>query len=166
MIRKYSVKQEAVELTGNVARVIRNERNHRKCPPKNFVETHKFQGFGENETGNIPLDFIINGGTEIVLFEDFTENHNKTYFQISNLPLNDGMTIGFDIVVRTTVDSSDEPKTVTIPFRGTRTFQYENVRRVTVELRDLPVLAQQRVRFYLEKTFCISCSEGGHGDVM
>lgn len=165
MIRKYSVKQESAELTGNVARVLSNEREHRKCPPKNFVETHKFQGFGENETGNIPLSFIINAGEEYVLFEDFTKNHNKTFFQIGSPTLGQDDFI-FNLLVRVTTDSSETPLEYTVPLSQTRAFQLENVRRVSVQLQNLPIFFQRRISFYLEKTFCISCSEGGHGDVM
>jgi len=125
-----------------------------------FVETHKFQGFGENETGNIPLSFIINAGDEYVLFEDFTENHNKTYFQVGSPTLGPEF-LDNNLRVRVTTDSSDTPFEYDIPLSQTRAFQLENVRRISVQLNNLPIFFQRRISFYLEKTFCISCSEGG-----
>ncbi len=167
MIRKYSFKEDSADFTGQSARVLRDGWEQRKCPSTNFVETHKLQGVGENESGNIPLNFVIGAGVENVLFEDFTENHNKTYFQISNLPTT-GEPVGFNMLLRVTTDDNDteNPQEIIIPYSQTRAFQVENLRRVTVQLLDLPVFFQRRVSFYLEKTFCISCSEGGKGNVM
>lgn len=157
MIRKYSLKSDlGVNSTSSW---------RRKCPSKNFVETHKFQGFGENETGNIPLTFIINAGDEFVLFEDLTENHNKTYFQVGSPTLGPEF-LDNNLLVRVTTDSSETPFEYNVPLSQTRAFQLENVRRISVQLTNLPIFFQREISFYLEKTFCISCSEGGNGDVM
>ncbi|WP_222928227.1 hypothetical protein [Sutcliffiella horikoshii] len=137
----------------------------KKCPPKDFVETHKFQGFGENETGNIPLTFIINAGDEYVLFEDFTENHNKTYFQVGSPTLGPEF-LDDNLLVRVTTDSSEIPLEYNVPLSQTRAFQLENVRGVSVQLNNLPIFFQRQISFYLEKTFCISCSEGGTSNGM
>ncbi|NMH71707.1 exosporium protein D [Bacillus sp. RO2] len=160
MIRKYSMKSDLTDLPGPSPMVNSMKSRIRECKPKNFVETHKFQGVGENETGNIPLTFIINAAQEYVLFEDFTENHNKTYFQIGS-PTLGTEDLAFNLQVRVTTDSSETPLEYTIPLSQTRAFQLENVRRITVHLNNLPIFFQRRISFYLEKTFCMSCSEGG-----
>ncbi|MGD6778548.1 hypothetical protein ACQCT3_02195 [Sutcliffiella horikoshii] len=162
MIRKYSLRSDLPEQAATV-NSISSER--RKCPPKDFVETHKLQGFGENETGNIPLTFIINAGEEYVLFEDFTENHNKTYFQVGSPSLGPEF-LDNNLRVRVTTDSSETPFEYDIPLSQTRAFQLENARRISVQLTNLPIFFQREISFYLEKTFCISCSEGGAGNEM
>ncbi|WP_404348038.1 hypothetical protein LG311_19440 [Sutcliffiella horikoshii] len=165
MIRKYSLKSDLADLPEQAATVNSTNSECRKCPPKNFVETHKFQGFGENETGNIPLSFIINAGDEYVLFEDFTGNHNKTYFQVGSPTLGPEF-LENNLLVRVTTDSSETPFEYNVPLSQTRAFQLENVRRISVQLNNLPIFFQREISFYLEKTFCISCSERGNDDVL
>ncbi|NLP51870.1 exosporium protein D [Bacillus sp. RO1] len=161
MIRKYWRKSDLTDLQGASTIVYSTKSRMRDCQTKDFVETHKFQGVGENETGNIPLSFIINAAEEYILFEDFTENHNKTYFLIGS-PTLGVEDLAYSLRVRVTTDSSETPLEYTIPLSQTRAFQLENVRRVTVQLNDLPISLQRRISFYLEQTFCISCSETGH----
>lgn len=161
MIRKYSFKSDSAALPKCSATVSSNNSGRKACPTKTFVETHKFQGFGENETGNIPLTFIINAGDEYVLFEDFTDNHNKTYFQVGSPTLGPEF-LDNNMLVRVTTDSSETPFEYNVPLSQTRAFQVENVRRISVQLTNLPIFFQRQISFYLEKTFCISCSEGGN----
>ncbi|WP_404445856.1 hypothetical protein LG307_20205 [Sutcliffiella horikoshii] len=108
-----------------------------------------------DEAGNIPLRFNIEGLFTYELFFDFTTHPNKVFFQLSNLPLEDEET-GFDLIVQVINDFSDEPVETAIPINQTKSFQFANVRLDTLDM-----LGQQRIRFYLEKTFCISCKEGG-----
>ncbi|MGD6991088.1 hypothetical protein [Sutcliffiella horikoshii] len=138
----------------------KNSRKGKGCPANNFVETHTMQGVGVDETGNIPLRFNIEGFFTYELFYDFTNHPNKVFFQLSNFPLEDEET-GFDLIVQVINDFSAEPVEIAIPFNQTRSFQFANVRQINVRLDTLNMLAQQRIRFYLEKTFCISCEEGG-----
>ncbi|TYS67725.1 hypothetical protein FZC76_14260 [Sutcliffiella horikoshii] len=152
MIRNYSFKSELTDLRGQ------STSDSRTLPAKHFVETHTYQGFGENETGNIPITFLVTSD-ESILFEDFTENHNKTFFQIRTFSTGeiDGQV---SLLVNVTTDDSEEPLEYTIPLSQARSFQFENVRRISVQLTTLPSSFQREISFYLQKTFCISCSEG------
>jgi hypothetical protein len=125
--------------------------------PRALWKPTRFKGFART---NIPLDFIINSREENVLFQDFTDNHYKTYVQITNSRLAEGV-IGFDMILSIETDETREPLVIVVPFLQTRSVQLENVRRVTVASAFQPFPFQQRVSFYLEKTFCMSCSDGG-----
>ncbi|WP_226681981.1 hypothetical protein [Sutcliffiella horikoshii] len=154
MIRKYSFKSDSIVLPEPSAMVSSASSGRKICPAKNFVETHKFQGVGENETGNIPLTFIINAGVEFVLFKDFTENHNKTYFQIGSPTLGPEF-LDNNLLVRVTTDSSDAPLEYNIPLSQTRAFQVENFSFLAIRFNDEVGLRQAAVEVFIQKTFCV-----------
>ncbi|HFJ9496222.1 TPA: exosporium protein D, partial [Bacillus cereus] len=47
-----------------------------------FVETHTIGGSGVNLNGNIPISIDLLDTTPQTVFEDFTNNHNKTLIQL------------------------------------------------------------------------------------
>jgi len=130
------------------------------------VATHKVQGNGESLTGNIPINILVPAfREELVVFEDYTENHNKTFLQlrVQPAPPNNELTV---LDVRIYTRDSDEPIEIRLStnpvgpvFTGIpRGIQVENFVRLTVTniLGDPSIL-----QFYIEKTFCICCRESG-----
>ncbi len=47
-----------------------------------FIETHTIAGSAENENGNIPVSVFLETTAPQTVFEDFTNNHNKTLIQL------------------------------------------------------------------------------------
>lgn len=130
------------------------------------VETHKVQGNGENLTGNIPINIFVPAfREELVVFEDYTENHNKTFLQLTvqTAPTNNSFRV---LDVRIYTMDSDKPidvRLTTNPFGPVftgipRGIQVENFVRLTVtNTLEIPGILQ----VYIEKTFCICCRESG-----
>ncbi|NMH71708.1 hypothetical protein HF078_01330 [Bacillus sp. RO2] len=132
------------------------------------VETHKVRGNGQGLTGNIPLQINIPGNAEeLTVFEDFTDNHNKTYLQLSSEPSPIENTFSVLDVKIFTRDSKEPieirlstnpigPEYTGIP----RGIQIENFASLTVSN---PFDTASTLRVYIEKTFCICCRKnGGH----
>ncbi|WP_223701165.1 hypothetical protein [Sutcliffiella deserti] len=130
------------------------------------VATHKVQGNADGLTGNIPINIFVPGGTEnLIVFEDYTENHNKTFLQLSaeSSPLDNSFSV-LDVLIYTR-DSEDpiEVSLSTNPFGPVfsgipRGVQVENFVRLTVSN---PIENAGVLRAYIEKTFCICCRENG-----
>ena len=47
-----------------------------------FTETHTIAGSAENANGNIPVSVFLETTAPQTVFEDFTNNHNKTLIQL------------------------------------------------------------------------------------
>ncbi|TKH53964.1 exosporium protein D, partial [Bacillus cereus] len=47
-----------------------------------FIETHTIAGSAENANGNIPVSVFLETTAPQTVFEDFTNNHNKTLIQL------------------------------------------------------------------------------------
>lgn len=130
------------------------------------VETHKVRGNGENLTGNIPINILVPAfREEMIVFEDYTENHNKTFLQLSVEPAPPDNTFRV-LDVRIYTRDSEEPIDIRITtnpfgpeFTGIpRGIQVENFVRITVtNTLESPSVLQ----VYMEKTFCICCRESG-----
>ncbi|WP_404445763.1 exosporium protein D [Sutcliffiella horikoshii] len=128
------------------------------------VETHKVRGNGENLTGNIPINILVPAfREELVVFEDYTKNHNKTFLQLSVEPAPPDNTFRV-LDVRIYTRDSDEPidiRLTTNPFGPEfsgipRGIQVGNFVRLTVtNTFEGPSILQ----VYMEKTFCICCRE-------
>ncbi|UAL47119.1 exosporium protein D [Sutcliffiella horikoshii] len=142
---------------------------HKKLKCKEIsceLETHKVRGNGESLTGNIPNSIFVPAfREELVVFEDYTENHNKTFLQLSVEPAPPNITFRV-LDVRIYTRDSEEPidiRLTTNPFGPEftgipRGIQVENFVRLTVtNTLESPSILQ----FYIEKTFCICCRESG-----
>ncbi|KPB05840.1 hypothetical protein AAV98_05305 [Bacillus sp. CHD6a] len=132
------------------------------------VETHKVRGNGQELTGNIPLLINVPGdGEELTVLEDFTDNHNKTFLQLSaeTSPMDNTFRV-LDVKIFTR--DSEEPIEIRLStnpigpeYTGIpRGIQVENFARLTVSN---PLETASTLRVYIEKTFCICCRKnGGH----
>ncbi|WIY63090.1 MULTISPECIES: hypothetical protein [Bacillus] len=123
-----------------------SNRKKSKC----FVETHTIAGVGENLSGNIPLTITILPGAPQTIFEDFTDNHNKTLLQLT-VPLK-------ELPITVTIQSrrTNRPITATIPTGVTRIFQVEDFESLTAST------ASPNPGFFsvfIKKTFCICCND-------
>ncbi|MEB9553341.1 exosporium protein D [Bacillus cereus] len=129
----------------------KQERSHSYKPTNNcFIDTHTIAGFGENLTGNIPLTITILPGAAQTIFEDFTQNPNSTFLQLSvpekELPMT--------VVIR--LRNINLPITVVIPAGTTKFFQVENFESLTVS-----TISSQPGFFslFIKKTYCICCDD-------
>ncbi|MBA9026269.1 hypothetical protein [Peribacillus huizhouensis] len=109
------------------------------------VQNHNFT------TGDIPVPA---NATNLVIFEDFTKNHNKTF-----LALTAGNNAGVQVTITTREkkhkkDCCHRPITETIPAGGTRVFQVEDFKRLTVSN---PTNNATTLRATIQKSFCICC---------
>lgn len=146
-------------------RVSPNGHHKKECKENSCeVETHKIQGNSEGLIGNIPINLFVPAfREELVVFEDYTENHNKTFFQLSVQPAPPENTFRV-LDVRIYTRDFDEPIDISITtnpfgpeFTGIpRGIQVENFVRLTVtNTLESPSILQ----VYMEKTFCICCRE-------
>lgn len=128
------------------------------------VATHKVRGDSQGLTGNIPFQVNIPGGAEdIIVFEDYTANHNKTLLQLSAEPSLVEYTFS-ELDVKIFTRDSDVPIEIrlsTNPFGPVftgipRGIQVENFVRMTVSN---PLDTIGTLRVHIEKTFCICCDE-------
>ncbi|HFK1683252.1 MULTISPECIES: exosporium protein D [Bacillus] len=115
-----------------------------------FIDTHTIAGFGENLTGNIPLTITILPGAAQTIFEDFTENPNSTFLQLS-VPQKE---LPMTVTIRSR--NSNSPITVIIPTDTTRFFQVENFESLTVST---PSSQPGFFSLFIKKTFCICCND-------
>ncbi|TYS67726.1 exosporium protein D [Sutcliffiella horikoshii] len=158
-----------VALTSNQQQTRDNGGTKHPCKENSCeVATHKVRGNGQGLTGNIPLSINVAGDAEeFTVFEDYTDNHNKTFLQLSvePSPLDNTFSV---LDVRIYTRDSLEPIEVRLQtnsigpgFIGIpRGVQVENFTRLTVSnVLDSPSV----LRVYIEKTFCICCKgRGGH----
>lgn len=85
-----------------------------------FTKTHTIAG------SNIPLDIIVPANTSRIVFEDATNNHNKTLLQF-HVP---GTSAPIVVTIRTR--NSRRPITATIASGETRILQVENFESLTL----------------------------------
>jgi len=139
--------------------------NNKHCKKKHCqIASHKVRGDSQGLTGNIPFQVNLLGGAEdIIVFEDYTDNHNKTLLQLSaetSLVENTFSILDVKIFTR----DSDEPIEIrlsTNPFGPVftgipRGIQVENFVRLTVSN---PLTTIGVLRVHIEKTFCICCGQ-------
>ncbi|HHT7240281.1 MULTISPECIES: exosporium protein D [Bacillus] len=109
-----------------------------------FIETHTIAG------SNIPLDIIVPANTSRIVFEDSTNNHNKTLLQFhvsgTSAP----------IVVTIRIRNSHRPITATIATGETRILQVENFESLTLTNN---TTTSSDIGIFIQKTFCICCSD-------
>ncbi|EDX67760.1 MULTISPECIES: hypothetical protein [Bacillus] len=115
-----------------------------------FIETHTVAGSDTTPTENVPVTIIVPSDTSRRVFEDLTNNHNKTLLQIS-VP-EDVSPIEVTIQTR----SSPTPIIATLATNETRVFQVEDFQSLiltnnTEFLNFIEVL--------IKKTFCICCND-------
>jgi len=115
-----------------------------------FIETHTVAGSETTPTENAPLTIIVPPDTSRRVFEDFTNNHNKTLLQIS-VPED-----AFSIEVTIQTRKSPTPIIATLATNETRVFQVEDFQNLTLTnntefLNFIEVL--------IKKTFCICCND-------
>jgi len=112
-----------------------------------LIETHTVAG------SNRPLDIIVPANTSRVVFEDSTNNHNKTLLQF-HVP---GTSAPIVVTIRTR--NSRRPITATIATGETRILQVENFESLTVTNN---TNTSSNIGIFIQKTFCICCND--HND--
>lgn len=130
-------------------------KKHSKSNPQNdncSVKTHTIAGVGANLNGNIPLVIDLLNTTPQTVFEDFTNNHNKTLIQLFVV----GMSAPVDVTIRTR--GSNIPITTTLQPVQTKIFQVEDFQSLTLTKHEGSVSA---VSLFVQKTFCICCNNQG-----
>ncbi|ARJ22118.1 exosporium protein D [Bacillus sp. ISL-8] len=109
-----------------------------------FIETHTIAG------SNIPIDIVVPANTSRIVFEDSTNNHNKTLLQF-HVP---GTSAPIVITIRTR--NARRPITATIATGETRIFQVENFEGLTVTNN---TNTSSDIGIFIQKTFCICCDD-------
>ncbi|PFB71599.1 exosporium protein D [Bacillus anthracis] len=112
-----------------------------------FIETHTVAG------SNRMLDIIVPANTSRVVFEDSTNNHNKTLLQF-RVP---GTSTPVVVTIRTR--NSRILITATITTGETRILQVENFESLTVTNN---TNINSDIGVFIQKTFCICCND--HND--
>ncbi|PER99189.1 exosporium protein D [Bacillus cereus] len=142
-------------------------KNHSHSLPQNnncFVETHTIAGSGTNLTGNVPINIFLEDGAIQTVFEDFTNNHNKTLLQLSSIPTpaTGGTAPAQPLEVTIRTKNSRTPIIARIPGSpggttqgGTRIFQVENFESLTVSNLGTSF---GTLSTFIQKTFCICCN--------
>ncbi|MGK0532026.1 exosporium protein D [Bacillus sp. 'calajunan'] len=115
-----------------------------------FVETHTIGGSGENLNGNIPTSIDLLDTTPQIVFEDFTNNHNKTLIQLFVV----GMSAPVQVNILTR--RSSIPITTTLQPVQTKIFQVEDFQSLTLTKQEGPT---SLVSLFIQKTFCICCND-------
>ncbi|TKI81744.1 exosporium protein D [Bacillus mycoides] len=120
-----------------------------------FVETHTIGGSGENLNGNIPTSIDLLDTTPQTVFEDFTNNHNKTVIQL--------FVVGMSAPVQVTILTrrSSIPITTTLQPVQTKIFQVEDFQSLTLTKQEGPT---SLVSVFIQKTFCICCNNQDDSD--
>ncbi|MCU5105638.1 exosporium protein D [Bacillus cereus] len=108
-----------------------------------FIETHTLTG------SNTTLTFTVPANTSRTIFEDFTNNHNKTLLEFRNLSTSQPM----EVTIRTR--KSRIPITVTIVAGETRGFQVEDFQSLTLTNN---TNINSSISIFIQKTFCICCN--------
>ncbi|ASZ17868.1 exosporium protein D [Bacillus cereus group sp. TH43LC] len=127
-------------------------KKHSKSNPQNgncSIETHTIAGVRENSNGNIPLIIDLLNTTPQTVFEDFTNNHNKTLIQLFVV----GMSAPVDVTILTR--GSNRPITTTLQPVQTKIFQVEDFQSLILTKHEGPASA---VSLFAQKTFCICCN--------
>lgn len=109
-----------------------------------FTKTHTIAG------SNIPLDIIVPANTSRIVFEDATNNHNKTLLQF-HVP---GTSAPIVVTIRTR--NSRRPITATIASGETRILQVENFESLTLTNNNN---TSSDIGIFIQKTFCICCDD-------
>lgn len=91
-----------------------------------FIETHTIAGSAENANGNIPVSVFLETTAPQTVFEDFTNNHNKTLIQL--------FVVGMSAPVQVTILTrrSNVPITTTLQPVQTKIFQVEDFQSLTL----------------------------------
>ncbi|MDM5193580.1 exosporium protein D [Bacillus hominis] len=127
------------------------EPSYSHCQKDNcYIETHTIAGSNITPTENLPLTIIVPPGASRRVFEDFTNNHNKTLIQIS-VPSD---VSSIEVTIRTR--RSPTPIIATLVPDETRVFQVEDFQNLTLtnntEILDF-------IDILIQKTFCICCND-------
>ncbi|HDR7317523.1 exosporium protein D [Bacillus toyonensis] len=127
------------------------ELSYSHCQKENcYIETHSIAGSNTTPTENSPLTIIVPPGASRRVFEDFTNNHNKTLIQIS-VPSD---VSSIEVTIRTRRSST--PIIATLVPDETRVFQVEDFQSLTLtnntEILDF-------IDILIQKTFCICCND-------
>ncbi|PUB18246.1 hypothetical protein C8K15_101451 [Paenisporosarcina sp. OV554] len=115
-------------------------REKQKIETTCFVETHDF---------NSGISQPCNGSTKVI-FEDLTNNHNKTMIQ--------ALSIEAPCIPILIIETKDgrPPIERTLEFLLGINIEVENVKRVSVRCQGNPT-GTCSVIFFIQKTFCICC---------
>ncbi|MGF9859858.1 exosporium protein D [Priestia endophytica] len=128
------------------------------------AETHTISGSSTNLTGNTPIRIPIPANANVTVFEDFTNNHNKTILQLTSVSGTSGVptasalsAVPLEVTIRTR--GSRTPIEAIIPggddvIGGTRIFQVENFESLSVSN---PNNVPGALNVFIQKTFCICC---------
>ena len=106
----------------NIIKPITFQQSKNNC----FIETHTIAGSAENENGNIPVSVFLETTAPQTVFEDFTNNHNKTLIQL--------FVVGMSAPVQVTILTrrSSVPITTTLQPVQTKIFQVEDFQGLTL----------------------------------
>ncbi|MGR2746406.1 hypothetical protein [Bacillus sp. N6] len=120
-----------------------NSSNSNNC----FIET--FTIFGSETT---PTSLEIPPGSTITLFENFTNNHNKTLIRFSFSPV-------FAAFVTLTIRTfnSTTPQTITLTPGDRKTFLFEDVQSITFS--NATTANAELSPLFIQQTICICCGE-------
>lgn len=118
-----------------------------------FVETHTISGSGENLNGNIPISIDLLNTTPQTVFEDFTNNHNKTLIQL--------FIVGMSAPVQVTILTRRSSISITTTLQPVQTkiFQVEDFQSLTLTKQEGPTSV---VSLFIQKTFCICCNDNNN----
>lgn len=118
-----------------------NSSNSNNC----FIET--FTIFGSETT---PTSLEIPPGSTITLFENFTNNHNKTLIRFSFSPV-------FAAFVTLTIRTfnSTTPQTITLTPGDRKTFLFEDVQSITFS--NATTANASLSPLFIQQTTCICC---------
>ena len=124
----------------NIIKPIVFERSKNNC----FIETHTITGSEENANGNIPLSVFLETTAPQTVFEDFTNNHNKTLIQL--------FVVGMSAPVQVTIltRKSSRPITTTLQPVQTKIFQVEDFQSLTFTKQEGPTSI---VSLFVQKHF-------------
>ncbi|TXR76958.1 exosporium protein D [Bacillus sp. AR8-1] len=121
--------------------------HEKKC----FIATHTISGSETNSNGNIPLNIFVPGNTSRVIFENFTNSHNKTLLQLHvPFPVDDRR---IEVTIQTR--NSHIPIITTLVPGETKVFQVENFQSLTFTNNNKK---SSFITIFIKKTFCICCT--------
>ncbi len=115
-----------------VKNIIKTNRIRTIKKTTSFTETHTIAGSAENANGNIPVSVFLETTAPQTVFEDFTNNHNKTLIQL--------FVVGMSAPVQVTILTrrSSIPITTTLQPVQTKIFQVEDFQSLTLTKQEGP----------------------------
>ncbi|HHB1655990.1 exosporium protein D [Bacillus cereus group sp. BfR-BA-01400] len=120
-----------------------------------FISTNTVAGSGNFQSGNIPLDFLLNAGeANVLLYQNYTNNHSNSLIQLS-VPFN--TTPAGPLLVTINTRNSPQEITDSINQGQTRLYEVEDFESLIVSNDNNT--ESTFFTLFIQNTFCICCSD-------